>query len=84
MTDYTVRIGLHNADEDDYTNLNAEMEDRGFVRWIAGNNSSAIADIPQSPLGADTVEKVQNSTGAKISPKSARGELRQEKPSRQS
>src|SRR4051794_2717046 len=35
-------------------------------------------------LRADTVEKLKNSTRAKISLKSARGELRQEKPSRKS
>jgi len=42
----------------------------------------------QSPTaclkGADTVEKVENSTSAKNSLKSARGELRQETPSRNS
>ncbi|MGY8685126.1 hypothetical protein Q2941_46420 [Bradyrhizobium sp. UFLA05-153] len=35
-------------------------------------------------LGADTVEKVENSTSAKILLKSAQGEFRKEKPSRQS
>jgi hypothetical protein len=40
MTNYTVRVELHNADEDDYENLHAEMEGRGFVRWIAGKGGS--------------------------------------------
>jgi hypothetical protein len=40
MTNYTVRIELHGADEDDYTNLHAEMESRGFVRWIIGSDGT--------------------------------------------
>jgi hypothetical protein len=40
MTNYTVRIELHNADEDDYASLHAAMEDNGFVRWIAGKDGS--------------------------------------------
>src|SRR5579872_1592257 len=40
MTNYTVRVELHNADEDDYATLHAEMEDRGFVRWSAGKDGS--------------------------------------------
>jgi hypothetical protein len=38
MTNYTVRVELHNADEDDYATLHAEMEDRGFVRWVASSD----------------------------------------------
>ena len=40
MTSYTVRIELHNADEDDYSSLHEAMEGKGFVRWIAGRNGS--------------------------------------------
>ena len=34
MTNFTVRIELHGADEADYENLHEAMERRGFVRWI--------------------------------------------------
>jgi hypothetical protein len=40
MTSYTVRVELHEADEDDYANLHGEMEERGFVRWIVGGDGS--------------------------------------------
>lgn len=32
MTSYTVRVELHDADDDDYASLHAAMEDQGFVR----------------------------------------------------
>lgn len=38
MTNYTVRVELHGADDDDYGNLHAAMEDEGFVRWIKGSD----------------------------------------------
>ena len=38
MTNYTVRIELHHADEGDYAMLHDEMENRGFVRWIIGKH----------------------------------------------
>jgi hypothetical protein len=50
----------------------------------AGNTTRIGQRGLRSLLLADIVEKVENSTSAKISLKSARGELRQEKPSRQS
>jgi hypothetical protein len=40
MTNYTVRIELHNADEDDYASPHDAMKDSGFVRWIAGSDGS--------------------------------------------
>jgi hypothetical protein len=40
MTSYTVRVELHDADEDDYSNLHAAMEDEGFVRYITGSDGS--------------------------------------------
>lgn len=40
MTSYTVRVELHGADDDDYANLHAAMEDEGFVRWITGSDGT--------------------------------------------
>ncbi len=38
MTNYTVRVELHGANDDDYANLHAAMEYEGFVRWIKGSD----------------------------------------------
>ncbi len=40
MTSYTVRVELHDADDDDYASLHEAMGDQGFVRWIKGSNGS--------------------------------------------
>ena len=40
MTGYTVRVELHDANDDDYANLHAAMEDEGFVRWITGSDGA--------------------------------------------
>ena len=37
MANYTVRIELHGASEDQYDDLHARMENEGFVRWIKSN-----------------------------------------------
>src|SRR5215471_6973106 len=42
MTNYSVRVELRNADEDEYANLQAEMEDRGFVRLRRNPNCRAF------------------------------------------
>jgi hypothetical protein len=39
MTNFTVRVEMHKADEDDYADLHDQMERRGFVRWIVGSDS---------------------------------------------
>ncbi len=36
MSDYTVRVELHDADDGDYENLHHAMEKAGFIRWIEG------------------------------------------------
>jgi hypothetical protein len=38
MSKFTTRVELHNADEDDYSDLHAAMEDQGFSRLIASND----------------------------------------------
>jgi hypothetical protein len=40
MTNYTVRVELHNANDEDYSNLHAAMEDEGFVRYITNSEGS--------------------------------------------
>ena len=40
MTSYTIRVELHGADEEDYSNLHSAMEDEGFVRWIVGSDDA--------------------------------------------
>jgi len=42
MTNYTVRIELHDADEEDYENLHAAMEGEGFVRWIQSEKGTQL------------------------------------------
>ena len=39
MTNYTVRIELHRADDDDYNALHEAMEQNGFVRWVETEES---------------------------------------------
>ena len=34
MTSFTVRVELHDADDDDYSSLHRAMAEEGFVRWI--------------------------------------------------
>lgn len=36
MASFTVRVELHDADEDDYATLHDAMEARGFARTIKG------------------------------------------------
>jgi hypothetical protein len=40
MTNFTVRVELHDADDDDYSRLHEAMEEGGFVRWISDRNES--------------------------------------------
>jgi hypothetical protein len=40
MTNYTVRVELHGADEADYTRLHSRMESEGFVRWVEAKDGS--------------------------------------------
>jgi len=40
MTNYTVRVELHDADDEDYANLHVAMEKQGFVRWIKDSDGS--------------------------------------------
>lgn len=35
---YTVRVELHEADDDDYESLHAAMEKEGFVRWVKSSD----------------------------------------------
>jgi hypothetical protein len=61
MANFTVRVELHKADDDDYENLHAAMERKGFVRWIKGGDGTvyrlptAEYNLPDSKVGRDEV-----------------------------
>ncbi len=38
MAHYSIRVELHDATEEDYQTLHAEMEELGFTRTIVGHN----------------------------------------------
>jgi hypothetical protein len=40
MASFTVRVELHDADDNDYASLHVAMAEQGFVRWIQGGNGS--------------------------------------------
>jgi hypothetical protein len=40
MIKYTVRVELHDAEDDDYENLHEAMEKKGFVRWAKDSEGS--------------------------------------------
>lgn len=40
MTNYTVRVELHDADNDDYENLHEEMKKEGFSKRIKTNDGT--------------------------------------------
>lgn len=46
MTNYTTRVELHGADEDEYDALHDAMEAEGFVRWIVDSSSSDKLRLP--------------------------------------
>lgn len=67
MTNYMVRVELHHADDDDYANLHAAMEDEGFVRYITGTDGSknrlptAEYNLPNSDLArADVLNRAKD------------------------
>jgi hypothetical protein len=42
MTNFTVRVELHDAEDEDYETLHEKMAEKGFVRWVKdgeGNKS---------------------------------------------
>lgn len=40
MTNFTVRVELHDADSDDYTDLHKKMEAKGFKRTILNGDGT--------------------------------------------
>lgn len=45
MTNFTTRVELHNADEDDYETLHEAMEAEGFTRTIR-NSDDKLLHLP--------------------------------------
>lgn len=74
MASFTVRVELHKADEDDYKNLHAEMEQRGFVRWIKGSEGTkfrlptAEYNLPRSSLTRAAVRKQAENAANAVKP----------------
>jgi len=71
MTSYTVRVELHEADEDDYASLHATMEDEGFVRYISSTDGSknrlptAEYNFPNTDLTrADILKRAKEAANA--------------------
>ena len=42
MTNYTTRVEIHDADEDEYEALHDAMEAEGFVRWIENSSGEKL------------------------------------------
>jgi hypothetical protein len=60
MTNYTTRVELHGADEDEYEALHDAMEAEGFVRWIE-NSSGEKLRLPTAEynLSDSTLDRKQ-------------------------
>lgn len=39
MADFTTRIELHGATDNDYATLHRRMEEKGFTRWLSGTDA---------------------------------------------
>jgi hypothetical protein len=56
MTNYTIRVELHGADENDYEALHTAMQAEGFVRWIKDQDGNKLRlptaeyNLPDSEL----------------------------------
>lgn len=60
MTNYTVRVELHDADEEEYESLHEAMASEGFVRWIQSQQEkfrlpAAEYNLINSPLSKEAV-----------------------------
>jgi hypothetical protein len=71
MTSYTVRVELHDADQDDYGGLHAAMENGGFVRYITSTDGSknrlptAEYNFPNTALTrADILKRAKEAANA--------------------
>lgn len=75
MTDYTVRIELHDADEDDYDRLHKLMEKKGFVRWVESRSGArkklptAEYNLPGTTLKRSEVLDRAKEAAANVKPK---------------
>jgi hypothetical protein len=59
VASFTVRVELHDADDDDYASLHEAMEEQRFVRWIRDSDGNRkrlptaeynMADTPSRSL----------------------------------
>ncbi|UJD93765.1 hypothetical protein FS593_05390 [Lelliottia amnigena] len=74
MTNYTVRVELHDADSEDYENLHEEMRKQGFYKQI--NVDSGSYELPTAEYSkvsddlssTDILKKAQTAAN-KVKPK---------------
>lgn len=75
MTSHTVRVELHDADDDDYEDLHAAMAERGFVRWIKDKDGNkyqlptAEYNLPSSSLNRSQVRDRAEEGAKSVKPK---------------
>jgi hypothetical protein len=53
MARFTIRVELHNADEEDYETLHAAMEQEGFSRFITSDDGITYL-LPTAEYDRDT------------------------------
>jgi len=75
MTNYTVRVELHDADDGDYDDLHDAMAKKGFVRWVKSSDGeksqlpTAEYNLPDSNLDRDEVLKMARATADSVKSK---------------
>ena len=52
MAQFTVRVELHHADDDDYETLHSAMEEEGFSRLITSNDGT-VYHLPTAEYNRD-------------------------------
>jgi hypothetical protein len=62
MARFTVRVELHQANEDDYDLLHHRMEERGFSRQITGNDGVTyhLPPAEYNFISSDTAEVIRD------------------------
>jgi hypothetical protein len=75
MTNYTTRVELHGADEDEYEALHDAMEAVGFVRWMENPSGEKVRlptaeyNLPGSALDRKEVVKRAQRAAESVKPK---------------
>lgn len=72
MTNFMVRIELHDADDDDYAALHTAMERQGFVRWVQGKVSRDRLPTAEYNMADTALERAEVLVRAKKAAKSTK------------